>query len=64
MCRLLDAIDGVGKAADTLTRVCARHGAIVDSAAAENSVVTSLRRSFRAASLTPNDMLTTLGRMK
>jgi hypothetical protein len=31
MCRLFDAIEGVGKAADTLTRVCARHGAIVDS---------------------------------
>lgn len=64
MCRLLDAIEGVGKAADTLTRVCARHGAIADSTAAENSVVTALRRSFRAASLTPNDMLNTLGRMK
>jgi hypothetical protein len=64
MCRLLDAIEGVGKAADTLTRVCARHGAIADSTPVENSVVTALRRSFRAASLTPNDMMTTLGRMK
>jgi hypothetical protein len=64
MCRLFDAIEGVGKAADTLTRVCARHGAIVDSRAGENSVAASLRRSFRAASLTPNDMMTALGRMK
>lgn len=64
MCKLLDAIDGVGKAADTLTRVCARHGAVSDSRIAENSVVTALRRSFRAASMTPNDMLAALGKIK
>lgn len=63
MCRLIEAIDSVGKAADKLTRACARHGAIADSTS-ENPMVTALRRSFRATLITPSDMLSVLGRIK
>jgi hypothetical protein len=64
MCRLIEAIDEVGVAADNLTRACTRRGALVDSANSENLAVASLRKAYRAVSLTPNDMLATLGRAK
>jgi hypothetical protein len=62
MSDLLTAIRAEGEAADTLTRACARRGAIAD-AMAENPMVTALKRSFRKASFTPNDMLATLGKI-
>lgn len=64
MCKLLDAIESVGVAADNLTRVCARHAAIADAVANDNPFVTALKRQFLAASVTPTDLLTVLGRIK
>jgi hypothetical protein len=66
MCRLVDAIERVGAAADNLTRACAREGALVDSTVVPDdaSIARSLHRAFRSASLTPTDMLSTLRRLK
>lgn len=63
MCRLMDAIDHQIAAADGLTRACAREGAIADAAATGNVFVMSLKKSFRASAMTPNDMLHTLGKL-
>ena len=62
--RLLEAIDREFEAADALLRACARHGAIADATANDNYLVNALKTSIRAASLTPSDMLATLGKIK
>lgn len=64
MSELLKSIQSLGDAADRLTRTCTRHGALVDSTANDNPFVTALKRSFKAASLTPSDMLAAVGRIK
>lgn len=65
MCRLIEAINSVGEAADTLTRACARKGAVVDSATAnDNPLNALLRRSFRTTAVNPADMTAFLRRMK
>ncbi len=64
MCRLLESIDAVGDAADTLTRACARQGALVDSAVTDSPFKALLRQQFRSALVTPADMVSALGKLK
>jgi hypothetical protein len=65
MSDLLTAIRAEGEAADSLTRACARQGALADAVTAnDNPYIGTLRRHYREAGITPTDMLVTLGKMK
>lgn len=65
MCRLIDAIDAQASAADQLTHACMSNGAIADEVIVPpNPFVTTLKRQFRAAAITPTDMLIVLGKLK
>lgn len=64
MCRLTEAIDSVGVAADRLTQVCIRHSSAVDAAIIESPTVVAFRRKYRPNFLTPTDMLDLVEKIK